>query len=774
MNLLQEWLLKEEAILLFESRLTDAIAQAKNIKKVLPKNHPLDEDQLEKLSEAIITLIKAVSKQDPSERRSNKYLPWTMGMIKNYIRQQSTGAYGLLNFDEDNEYFKNKMIRGAETYNIFGYPEDKGIFDPSNSNQKKAVLTQVVEENVGNIVEKIENNFVTETPRILSLYHKLAERNLIDKNINNFKKLDELRDAVNNAERELREREKLKAIENQAKEQTEDIFSNEYVEIRRPLSKEGSCYFGAGTRWCISATESQNYFDQYTGEGAGFYFVFFKHLPPDDDLKKLALVYRPGDDEPSEVFDRPDDEISTEGLMTAVEKNILALGAKIAFKGQLKKLKGDSRTSFFTNLISNIEREYDGIDDIYGRPDSEMETVPHLAKISQFIDIDAADADDFLIDFKEKAREMYYEIVGESAAHWEDNPAGPTEEDFEAVLEQAELTEVYVSYDSYDEARMYWSGGWSWDMSDIDFDKEDTDEIEDAVRKGLDDNYVYPDEIEIDTYGGRFEAMIRIDPAYDEQEGLDGFKSFVSRMSEMDASIEDIKKSIMEYFKELGLVDNPLKNLADQFEELELMNFEVEIEEDIVSISTPVDIKVPVPADVLRTAGMQNSWQTQFTASRELMDYHSDIGQRREVYEKQLNDKLGKALQQAYEQAGKQLPLPEPVGQKKKIKKIEPVNLNLIYRAIGLRPGNEPLYGPQTSPWWLEIQVNAQTSLGDVNKMMAFLKAIDTPKVIEKIKTRIQQIIEDDIVKNVVPALKKEKEEELAEHIYRTWRKCLN
>ena len=60
--------------------------------------------------------------------------------------------------------------------------------------------------------------------------------------------------------------------------------------IVRPRAADSSCYYGKGTKWCISSTQSRNYFDQYTGEGVGFYFVLFKHLTQEDPYKKMALV----------------------------------------------------------------------------------------------------------------------------------------------------------------------------------------------------------------------------------------------------------------------------------------------------------------------------------------------------------------------------------------------------------------------------------------------------------------------------------------------------
>ena len=96
----------------------------------------------------------------------------------------------------------------------------------------------------------------------------------------------------------------------------------------RPDSVEASCYYGRATRWCISATKSQNYFKQYTNEGKTFYMVMLKHLDDDDDGKKMALVYDAnsgdrGDDEPEETYDAADDEVGTDGMLENVTKNII-------------------------------------------------------------------------------------------------------------------------------------------------------------------------------------------------------------------------------------------------------------------------------------------------------------------------------------------------------------------------------------------------------------------------------------------------------------------
>ena len=120
--------------------------------------------------------------------------------------------------------------------------------------------------------------------------------------------------------------------------------------IVRPRSEDSSCYYGRGTRWCISATQSRNYFDQYTGEGAGFYFVLFKHLPQDDEYKKLALVFTAGSSEPSEVFDVVDDEVGVDAVTDAVRFNIFAEALKKS-KSEFAKFKHMAPSSAEASVV---------------------------------------------------------------------------------------------------------------------------------------------------------------------------------------------------------------------------------------------------------------------------------------------------------------------------------------------------------------------------------------------------------------------------------------
>ena len=90
---------------------------------------------------------------------------------------------------------------------------------------------------------------------------------------------------------------------------TEIVYDENGIFAVRPYSETSSCYFGKNTRWCISATQSRNYFNQYTREGKAFVMVRFDGIPADNSMHKLAIVYDK-DGTLEEVFDAPDNDHS--------------------------------------------------------------------------------------------------------------------------------------------------------------------------------------------------------------------------------------------------------------------------------------------------------------------------------------------------------------------------------------------------------------------------------------------------------------------------------
>lgn len=105
----------------------------------------------------------------------------------------------------------------------------------------------------------------------------------------------------------------------QARADTDVIYNDDRFMVVRPHTTEASCKYGVGTRWCIAATQSRNYFNQYSTSNNKFYFIIDKSAQPNDANAKLAVVILdPVTDESEariQVFNTPDHQV---GLRTAI------------------------------------------------------------------------------------------------------------------------------------------------------------------------------------------------------------------------------------------------------------------------------------------------------------------------------------------------------------------------------------------------------------------------------------------------------------------------
>ena len=132
-------------------------------------------------------------------------------------------------------------------------------------------------------------------------FHKNQQR-LEEKNIYNYD-AEQLGTALNSLGDSASE--KAKKEKTEALEQSEIIYDEKDIFAIRPNTKNASCYFGRRTRWCISATKSRNYFEEYTRNGKAFVMVRIGLLEPDDPNHKLAIVYDKENLE-EEIFDAED------------------------------------------------------------------------------------------------------------------------------------------------------------------------------------------------------------------------------------------------------------------------------------------------------------------------------------------------------------------------------------------------------------------------------------------------------------------------------------
>jgi len=339
---------------------------------------------------------------------------------------------------------------------------------------------------------------------------------------------EELRAALRDlglSQSQKRKREKEGAMEG-----SELIYDENDIFAIRPLTKEASCFYGKNTRWCISATESRNYFDQYTSDYQAFVMVRFDNIPADHKMHKLALVYsREGDLQ--QVFDALDDEPGESAVYDAVTMN--KLGARWDYelldeeeKEPIDEIAADIIQNGYMNVLDNPP-------DPTGSWDSEITNLE--------------------AEYQEKIKHGYYsaEVEDYGEGNYVSFSGGFTVEFDEDIFEGGE----YEFPDNY----------------------RDLSELSREISSKFERVQIYHEDIDISDYNDKvtFEIRISIDGYEPSPQGYD---SFLYQLSEHDKEYSTMQRIIAKHLAEEGYI---AKGAFDTFqatlEELQkkLKNFNI-------------------------------------------------------------------------------------------------------------------------------------------------------------------------------------------------------
>lgn len=116
---------------------------------------------------------------------------------------------------------------------------------------------------------------------IVTHFEKLLGANQIPpdkKDIGKYNSRDELVDVVNQAEADYKKKQLQKV---KSGDQIKHFENDTYL-IIEPKTEGSSCKYGSNTRWCISATDTTNYFQEYSDQGLRFLFVVNKKTDDKD------------------------------------------------------------------------------------------------------------------------------------------------------------------------------------------------------------------------------------------------------------------------------------------------------------------------------------------------------------------------------------------------------------------------------------------------------------------------------------------------------------
>ena len=403
------------------------------------------------------------------------------------------------------------------------------------------------------------SQFVTNVANTLQKYHKampfIRDEDAKFKDINAIPDYVEMARVVRAAEQKREAREKEKEKEAQAKKVavkgTEFVADTPYHKVVRPLTKEGSCYFGRQTRWCISAERSQNYFDEYTGKGKAFFFLLAKNKNVEEPFKKIAVVI---DDNGNfeEYFDAPDDQMTYQQFVRAVRQTMIGF-----------------------NLDAHIQAFED--DDPYDR-DKIMKAAEILG-VSEYIDDDEIAIENAIEMIDDEVIEYISDLEVKAGESVTATPAGIPIEKYDEILERFDFNNMYANleepdYSGYETITLdvggtidindYLEGtGWEWKPGvEEELDGEHAQDVTDAVFNALEyaGFYVYGGEVEQDYDDPeRVNFSVRYDAASDIDK-LDVFDSILQELQSVDRAIGNKESFGFDLIKSLEgdeLIQNP-------------------------------------------------------------------------------------------------------------------------------------------------------------------------------------------------------------------------
>ena len=519
----------------------------------------------------------------------------------------------------DNFLYEQMLIEGRLQDTMKKFPEiaepiikQLSASDPSGKNAYLMWMTRAMKDSGAGVydVPGLANERILDIVPIVTDFHKAKQRisqlnkqrkkdgkTLYPNDINQFKSLDQLENFIDDlglSGSEEKRKEKETALGGASILQDDEDFF-----IIRPETKEASCFFGKKTKWCISATRSQNYYDSYTNQGKAFYFILNKNLNDDSKYRKIALVYdKNGDFE--EFFDVEDQGYSDDyELIRILFYNLIAPVIKQNPDYPLKDefvdtiagalLDGDSLEAFLGSddpeemNEEDVKLYEDIIKYLQGQGDLAYEVDP--PKIG---DTTLYNGDEAAQEFIELAQDTWNLINNEAYTNTIDNPPGAIDsEELRQIVEEADLQHISIYYDDYGEDSWSWEGNLSIKMDEAPFDqlryeiespdgdKEITDDfdtvygsysereiVRDLVHSAFDSSGMYIDEVQ-DEADNEFYLRLTPDGFGDEdpREGLDGFRRFVDRMSRYDQHYEEAIQKLYDDLVAEGLAIDPQNNL---------------------------------------------------------------------------------------------------------------------------------------------------------------------------------------------------------------------
>jgi hypothetical protein len=393
-------------------------------------------------------------------------------------------------------------------------------------------------------------------PKYHGLMAYIRDQDAPFKDINNIKNYAALQAVVKTAQskKDRREQEKKEKAElkRTAREESEVIADTPYHLVVRPLSRVASCYYGRDTKWCISATKSENYFDHYTSQGQAFLFLLAKKEGIEKDWRKIAVVMdREGTFD--QFFNAADDSMYLREFERAILQTIVGLEVSDQIASY------DAEEPYDKDVIIK------GLEPFKGESGFDFDEGDRLKDIiSLFNNTVVADYIDML---EERGREST-----------QDTPAGIPDEAYEEMLADYDFDNFYVQLHFPDETgldHIYWDASvgvdldnllaraQGWELTTDDWDEWDEETLRDLVETIFTDANIWVIELEQD-YGDPAVFNARIEGGSGD---LDQFEDFLRDVDTDDDNINtEMVNAFIEHASEVDppIIRNPEKEEAEK------------------------------------------------------------------------------------------------------------------------------------------------------------------------------------------------------------------
>ena len=575
-----------------------------------------------------------------------------------------------------------------------GYIDKLSAEDPTGRNKYLRWMGQELQRFIEQDASvAAHNSYIGTIGKTLKRFEQQKAR-LRDKDINSYT-LRSLLDALEVIGQSATQKRKEKKV--QATKDSTMIMQDEDITVIRPLSEEASCYYGAHqTKWCISATKSQNYFDKYTSEGQAFYFVFNHHLKDDPEDRMLAYVVGSSGGEIEEIYNAEDDTVPYDSAIEIIMRNNIFEGDKELF-------------------------------DEYFELEQKEKTEPS-EKMKKVLDDHGTTVEEIYI-LENNATDIYNDMQAQMVDDAQSNPAGPTDEQFKALEEEYNFEHMDVSfYDyTYDVGRAYYefNAFTDFDFSKLDWvaDPDDLgDEIREALKKAAEDNNVYPTEDDDMGYG--YSPDIDAVPLRLKAEAISApfeeYDRFLSEVSSADDEYDDIRRDTIAAFVEEGWIKGgTYHQLSALSQNTKLENFKIDFEKGRLVFALPVKVSVP---GIQKLSTQYEGGDEYFKMNQMSEAIRKALRKDGELY-KQFRETLQRILDKAAASVNQQLTLPgiEP----EKVQKVSPDSYDLSGFSMAI--GRENLFGH------IEFEYDMNDGINKVKNEIRFIKQLDkmAPELIQ-------------------------------------------